>query len=46
MHIHTSAKIIQVNEWGCRDAPWYVGTRESPYKDTSTLMCNPLPEHL
>ena len=54
-HVHvplysiTSAKIIQVNEYGCRDAPckksWKQGNPLSnTIKDTSTIMRNPLPE--
>ena len=46
---YTSAKIIQVNEYGCRDAPceksWKQGNPLSnTIKDTSTIMHNPLPE--
>ena len=45
----TSAKIIQLNEYGCRDAPceksWKQGNPLSnTIKDTSTIMHNPLPE--
>ena len=45
----TSAKIIQLNEYGCRDAPceksWKQGNPFSyTIKDTSTIMRNPLPE--
>ena len=47
--IYTSAKIIQVNEYGCRDAPceqsWKQGNPLSnTIKDTSTIMRNPFPE--
>ena len=47
--LYTSAKIIQVNEYGCRDAPceksWKQGNPLSnSIKDTSTNMRNPLPE--
>ena len=46
---YTSAKIIQLNEYGCRDAPceksWKQGNPLSnTIKDTSTIMRNPLPE--
>ena len=42
----TSVKIIQLNEYGCRDAPceksWKQGNPLSnTIKDTSTIMCNP-----
>ena len=45
----TSVKIIQLNEYGCRDAPceksWKQGNPLSnTIKDTSTIMRNPLPE--
>ena len=45
----TSAKIIQLNEYGCRDAPceksWKQGNPLSnTIKDTSTIMRNPLPK--
>ena len=47
--IRTSAKIIQLNEYGCRDAPcgksWKQGNPLSnTIKDTSTIMRNPLSE--
>ena len=47
--IYTSGKIIQLNEYGCRDAPceksWKQGyPLSNTIKDTSTIMCNPLPE--
>ena len=46
---YTSAKIIQLNEYGCRDAPckksWKQGNPLSnTIKDTSTIMRNPLSE--
>ena len=49
MHIYTSGKIIQLNEYGCRDAPckksWKQGyPLSNTIKDTSTIMRNPLPE--
>ena len=42
----TSAKIIQLNEWGCRDAPCKKSWKQSnplsnTIKDTSTIMRNP-----
>ena len=42
----TSVKIIQLNEYGCRDAPceksWKQGNPLSnTIKGTSTIMCNP-----
>ena len=40
----TSVKIIQLNEWGCRDAQKIVETRSSlrnTIKYTSTIMRNP-----
>ena len=45
----TSVKIIQLNEYGCRDAPceksWKQGNPLSnTIKDTSTIMRNPLSE--
>ena len=45
----TSGKIIQLNEYGCRDAPckksWKQGyPLSNTIKDTSTIMRNPLPE--
>ena len=45
----TSVKIIQLNEYGCRDAPceksWKQGNPLSnTIKDTSTIMHNPLSE--
>ena len=44
--VYTSVKIIQLNEYGCRDAPckksWKQGNPLS--KDTSTIMRNPLSE--
>ena len=45
--LYTSAKIIQLNEYGCRDAPceksWKQGNPLSnTIKDTSTIMRNPL----
>ena len=48
-YYNTSAKIIQLNEYGCRDAPceksWKQGNPLSnTIKDTSTIMRNPLPE--
>ena len=47
--IFTSGKIIQLNEYGCRDAPckksWKQGyPLSNTIKDTSTIMRNPLPE--
>ena len=47
--IYTSVKIIQLNEYGCRDAPceksWKQGNPLSnTIKDTSTIMRNPLSE--
>ena len=47
--VYTSAKIIQLNEYGCRDAPceksWKQGyPLSNTIKDTSTIMRNPLPE--
>ena len=47
--MNTSAKIIQVNEYGCRDAPcekwWKQGNPlGNTIKDTSTIMRNPFPE--
>ena len=47
--IYTSGKIIQLNEYGCRDAPckksWKQGyPLSNTIKDTSTIMRNPLPE--
>ena len=47
--IITSGKIIQLNEYGCRDAPceksWKQGyPLSNTIKDTSTIMRNPLPE--
>ena len=44
--ILTSAKIIQLNEWGCRDGMHHRGNKEIPLysntiKDTSTIMRNP-----
>ena len=49
VHIYTSVKIIQLNEYGCRDAPceksWKQGNPLSnTIKDTSTIMRNPLSE--
>ena len=46
--LYTSAKIIQLNEYGCRDAPceksWKQGNPLSnTIKDISTFMRNPLP---
>ena len=46
---YTSAKIIQLNEYGCRDAPceksWKQGNPLSnTIKDTSTIIRNHLPE--
>ena len=46
---YTSGKIIQLNEYGCRDAPckksWKQGyPLSNTIKDTSTIMRNPLPE--
>ena len=46
---YTSVKIIQLNEYGCRDAPceksWKQGNPLSnTIKDTSTIMRNPLSE--
>ena len=46
---NTSVKIIQLNEYGCRDAPceksWKQGNPLSnTIKDTSTIMRNPLSE--
>ena len=48
-NIITGAKIIQLNEYGCRDAPceksWKQGNPlSSTIKDTSTIMRNPLPK--
>ena len=48
-YIYTSVKIIQLNEYGCRDAPceksWKQGNPLSnTIKDTSTIMRNPLSE--
>ena len=46
--MYTSAKINQLNEWGCRDEmhraekSWKQGNPTN--KDTSTIMRNPLPE--
>ena len=45
----TSGKIIQLNEYGCRDAPceksWKQGyPLSNNIKDISTIMRNPLPE--
>ena len=47
----TSAKIVQLNEWGCRDGMHYAknhGNIGNPLsntiKYTSTIMRNPLPE--
>ena len=47
--LYTSVKIIQLNEYGCRDAPceksWKQGNPLSnTIKDTSTIMRNPLSE--
>ena len=47
--LYTSVKIIQFNEYGCRDAPceksWKQGNPLSnTIKDTSTIMRNPLSE--
>ena len=47
IYIYTSAKIIQLNEYGCRDAPceksWKQGNPLSnTIKDTSTILRNPL----
>ena len=47
--LRTSVKIIQLNEYGCRDAPceksWKQGNPLSnTIKDTSTIMRNPLSE--
>ena len=44
--VYTSVKIIQLNEYGCRDAPceklWKQGNPLSnTIKDTSTIMRNP-----
>ena len=44
--LYTSAKIIQLNEYGCRDAPceksWKQGyPLSNTIKDTSTIMRNP-----
>ena len=49
--LYTSAKIIQLNEYGCRDAPceksWKQGNPLSnTIKDTSTSMRNPLPKYV
>ena len=49
LSVSTSAKIIQLNEYGCRDAPceksWKQGNPLSnTIKDTSTIMRNPFPE--
>ena len=39
-----SAKIIHLNEYGCRDAPCEKWKQGNPLSNTSTIMCNPLPE--
>ena len=49
VYIYTSVKIIQLNEYGCRDAPceksWKQGNPLSnTIKDTSIIMRNPLSE--
>ena len=49
MTLLTSGKIIQLNEYGCRDAPCKKSCKQgyplsNTIKDTSTIMRNPLPE--
>ena len=47
--LYTSAKIIQLNEWGCRDGMHHAKKRENKVipvailsiKDTSTIVRNP-----
>ena len=53
VYMCTSAKFIQLNEWGCRDGMHHAknwGNKEIPLysKDTRTIMRvrNPLPEYV